>query len=67
MKAKLEVLTKNELDVIYQTSMDMLEKIGVSIEDDELIELPMVLSRHVEKQLDVVVPKGRGVVASSDV
>lgn len=39
MKAKLEVLTKNELDVIYQTSMDMLEKIGVSIEDDELIEL----------------------------
>jgi trimethylamine--corrinoid protein Co-methyltransferase len=39
MKAKLEVLTKNELDSIYQTSMDMLEKIGVSIEDNELVEL----------------------------
>jgi trimethylamine--corrinoid protein Co-methyltransferase len=39
MKAKLEVLTKNELDLIYQTSMDMLEKIGVSIEDNEIIEL----------------------------
>jgi trimethylamine--corrinoid protein Co-methyltransferase len=39
MKVKLEVLTKNELDSIYQTSMDMLEKIGVSIEDDELVDL----------------------------
>jgi len=39
MRAKLEVLNNEELDTIFQTSLDILSKIGVNIEDDELIEL----------------------------
>ena len=39
MRTRVEVLNKNELDTIYQTALDILEKIGVNIEDDELIEL----------------------------
>jgi trimethylamine--corrinoid protein Co-methyltransferase len=39
MKAKLEVLSKDELDTIYQTALKILEKIGVSIEDEEIIKI----------------------------
>jgi len=39
MRAKLEVLSKQELDNIYQTAIDILEKIGTNIEDDEIIKL----------------------------
>ena len=39
MKTRLEILTKNELDVIYQTALDILSKIGVNIEDPEIIGL----------------------------
>ncbi len=39
MRTRVEVLNKNELDIIYQTALDILEKIGVNIEDDELIGL----------------------------
>ena len=43
MRTKLEILSKNELDIIYQTALDMLEKIGVNIEDPEIIDL---LKKH---------------------
>ena len=39
MRTKLEILSKDELDTIYQTALDILEKIGVNIEDDRIIEL----------------------------
>jgi trimethylamine--corrinoid protein Co-methyltransferase len=39
MKVKMEVLNRNELDTIYQTALDILEKIGVNIEDDEIVQL----------------------------
>jgi trimethylamine--corrinoid protein Co-methyltransferase len=39
MRAKLEVLNRQELDNIYQTAIDILEKIGTNIEDDEIIKL----------------------------
>lgn len=39
MKAKLEVLSREELESIYQTALDMLSRIGVCIEDDEIVEL----------------------------
>ncbi|MFC2144880.1 trimethylamine methyltransferase family protein [Actinomycetota bacterium] len=39
MKAKLEVLNKNELDTIYQTALDILSKVGINIEDEEIIKL----------------------------
>ena len=39
MRAKLEVLNKKELDTIYGTALDILAKIGVSIEDGELVKL----------------------------
>jgi len=39
MKAKLEVLNKDELDSIYQTAIDILENIGTNIEDEEIIKL----------------------------
>lgn len=39
MRAKLEVFSRNELETIYQTALDILDKIGVSIEDEELVKL----------------------------
>lgn len=39
MRVKLEVLNRDELDTIYQTALDILASIGVSIEDEELITL----------------------------
>jgi trimethylamine--corrinoid protein Co-methyltransferase len=39
MRADLKILNKSELDNIYQTALDILEKIGVNIEDDEIIKL----------------------------
>jgi len=39
MRTKVEVLTKSELDAIYQAALDILSGIGVNIEDNELIEI----------------------------
>ena len=39
MRTKLEILNKGELDEIYQTALDILFKIGVNIEDPEIIDL----------------------------
>jgi trimethylamine--corrinoid protein Co-methyltransferase len=43
MRAKLEVLSSRELDTIYGAALDILAKIGVNIEDDEIIQL---LKKH---------------------
>ncbi len=39
MRTKLEILSKDELDTIYQTALDIMEKIGVNIEDEQIIDL----------------------------
>jgi len=39
MKASLKVLSKDDLDRIYQTALDILNNIGVNIEDDGIINL----------------------------
>lgn len=39
MKAKLNVFNKDELDTIYQTALDILSKVGVNIEDEDIIKL----------------------------
>jgi len=39
MKTKLEVLNKQELDVIYSTALYILSHVGSNIEDDEIIKL----------------------------
>jgi trimethylamine--corrinoid protein Co-methyltransferase len=39
MRAKLQVLNKNELETIYGTALDILDKIGVNIEDEEIVAL----------------------------
>jgi trimethylamine--corrinoid protein Co-methyltransferase len=39
MKGKLEVVSKEELDVIYSTALYILENMGSNIEDDEIIKL----------------------------
>jgi trimethylamine--corrinoid protein Co-methyltransferase len=39
MRTSVEVLSKSELDEIYQAALDILSEIGVNIEDNELIEI----------------------------
>jgi trimethylamine--corrinoid protein Co-methyltransferase len=39
MRAKLEILSAEELDRIYETALGILEKVGVSIEDNEIVQL----------------------------
>ena len=39
MRTKLEIVSKDELDTIYQTALDIMEKIGVNIEDEQIIDL----------------------------
>lgn len=77
MKAKLEVLTKGELDAIYQTALDILSKIGVNIEDEEIIKLlkdngckaedniVFIPEKLVKKCLDST-PRGKITIAGRD-
>jgi trimethylamine--corrinoid protein Co-methyltransferase len=39
LKPKLEILSREELDVIYQTALYLLKNVGVAIEDDKTVKL----------------------------
>lgn len=39
MRPKLQILSREELDVIYSAALYILKNVGVSIEDDEIISL----------------------------
>jgi trimethylamine--corrinoid protein Co-methyltransferase len=57
MRAKLEILSKNELDTIYQTALDILNKIGVNIEDSQIIDLLKKNSCTVDSNNIVYIPQ----------
>ena len=57
MRTKLEVLSKSELDTIYQTSLDILAKIGVNVEDKELVEILKKNGCSVDENNIVYIPE----------